>query len=47
MVKKVGSRMYWESWAKDVVEIAQTHIRRINMLLEQHNPRIEKTFKNI
>lgn len=46
MVKKVGSRMYWESWAKDIAEIAKTHIRRINMLLEQHNPRIEKTFND-
>ena len=26
MVKKVGSRVYWETWAKDIAEIAQTHI---------------------
>lgn len=46
MVKKVGSRVYWESWAKDVAEIAKAHIRRINMLLEESNTKIEKTFSD-
>lgn len=33
IVHKVGERKYWESWAKDVAEIAQTHITRIQGLL--------------
>lgn len=46
MVKKVGSRMYWESWAKDIAEIAQTHIKRINMLLDKHDSKIDKIFND-
>lgn len=33
IVKKVGERKYWETWAKDVADIAQTHITRIRGLL--------------
>ena len=33
IVKKVGNRRYWETWAKDVAEIAQTHRTRIAALL--------------
>ncbi|PKW14287.1 DEAD/DEAH box helicase [Saccharopolyspora spinosa] len=33
IVQKVGERKYWETWAKDIAEIAQTHITRINGLL--------------
>ncbi|GAB3668829.1 DEAD/DEAH box helicase [Nocardioides korecus] len=33
IVQKVGERKYWETWAKDVAEIAQAHIIRINGLL--------------
>jgi predicted helicase len=29
IVRHVGSRVYWESWAEDVARIAQTHITRI------------------
>ncbi len=29
MVKKVGSKRYWEEWAKDVAKVAQKHIDRI------------------
>lgn len=46
MVKKVGSRRYWESWAKDVAQIAQTHIDRINLLLDKHNQEIDNVFDN-
>nr|WP_246297204.1 type ISP restriction/modification enzyme [Janibacter cremeus] len=39
IVKKVGERRYWETWAKDIAEIAQTHIVRINGLLaDQDSP---------
>lgn len=34
MVKRVGTRRYWESWSKDVAEIAQKHIERIGALLK-------------
>ena len=30
MVKKVGTRHYWENWAKDVAEISQEHQTRIS-----------------
>ncbi|MDH2415806.1 type ISP restriction/modification enzyme [Nocardioides sp. CER19] len=40
IVQKVGERRYWETWAKDVSDIAQAHITRINGLLanEDSNP---------
>lgn len=46
MVKKVGSRRYWESWARDVAQIAQAHIDRINILLDKHEPHIDKIFND-
>ncbi|GAB3160976.1 DEAD/DEAH box helicase [Micromonospora sonneratiae] len=33
IVTKVGERRYWETWAKDVADIAHNHIERINGLL--------------
>ena len=35
IVDKVGTRRYWESWAKDVAAIAQRHVDRIKILLEE------------
>lgn len=35
MVQKVGDRVYWERWAKDVAEIAEKQIGRIKLLIEQ------------
>ncbi|MBU8578056.1 DEAD/DEAH box helicase [Brevibacterium luteolum] len=34
MVKKVGSRTYWDQWAKDIAVIAQNHITRITSLVD-------------
>ncbi|URL01833.1 DEAD/DEAH box helicase family protein [Avibacterium sp. 20-126] len=34
IVKKCGNRIHWEEWAADVAKIAQTHIDRINAILE-------------
>ncbi|UZD16249.1 DEAD/DEAH box helicase family protein [Gallibacterium anatis] len=34
IVKKCGNRTHWEDWAADVAKIAQTHIDRINAVLE-------------
>jgi predicted helicase len=33
IVKKVGNRLYWDDWAKDIAKIAQTHISRITAIL--------------
>lgn len=33
IVKKVGDRRYWETWAKDIAAIANTHIERMHVLL--------------
>lgn len=34
IVKKVGNVRYWEDWSKDVSEIAQQHITRIQVMIE-------------
>lgn len=44
IVKKVGERRYWETWAKDIAEIAQTHIVRINGLLADRDSNAAKEF---
>lgn len=44
MVKRVGSRVYWETWAKDIAEIAATHIDRIKLLLNSGNKEIDDAF---
>jgi predicted helicase len=33
LVKKVGTRKYWELWAKDVAKVAERHINRITELV--------------
>jgi predicted helicase len=35
IVKKCGRRDYWEDWASDIAKIAQTHINRIQGLVEK------------
>ncbi|MFN5894952.1 MAG: hypothetical protein ACK45Z_20330, partial [Dolichospermum sp.] len=39
IVTKCGDRQYWEKWAKNVAEIADTHISRIKALLVGANGR--------
>lgn len=34
VVQKCGNRSHWEDWAKDVANIAKTHISRIKSILE-------------
>lgn len=46
IVKKVGNVRYWEEWSKDVAEIAQQHIMRINVMLEEQNSEAYKSFYN-
>jgi predicted helicase len=44
IVQKVGERRYWETWAKDVSDIAQAHITRINGLLADEDSNQAKEF---
>ncbi|WP_445168250.1 DEAD/DEAH box helicase [Mycolicibacterium sp. Dal123E01] len=44
IVDKVGTRTYWEQWANDVADIANTQITRINALLEAADPVIGEAF---
>lgn len=44
MVKKVGDRRYWESWAKDVKEIADRHVLRIRTILDGEDLRPREEF---
>jgi predicted helicase len=36
IVQKVGSRTYWEDWARDVSQVAARHETRITAILGQH-----------
>lgn len=45
IVQKVGTSRYWESWAKDVAEIAERHVTRIETILEAGNPAINEAFE--
>lgn len=42
IVKKCGSRKYWETWAKDIADIANRHIDEIKTLIK--NPDIKPKF---
>jgi predicted helicase len=45
IVQKVGERRYWETWAKDVSDIARAHIIRINGLLADEDSNPAKEFE--
>ncbi len=45
MVEKVGSRQYWETWAKDVAQIAERHVSQINEFLQKPNSKVAREFK--
>ncbi|MDR5591896.1 DEAD/DEAH box helicase [Christiangramia sp. SM2212] len=50
MVQKVGDRVYWEKWAKDVAQIAENQIDRINNLIarnESHRIAFDKFLKGL
>ncbi|CCG02456.1 DEAD/DEAH box helicase [Blastococcus saxobsidens] len=38
IVNKVGERRYWETWAKDIADIAAAHVTRIKGLLASPGP---------
>ncbi|MFJ4266275.1 DEAD/DEAH box helicase [Paenarthrobacter nicotinovorans] len=44
MVRKVGDRRYWESWAKDVKDIADRHVLRIKSILDGEDQRPREEF---
>ncbi|MDX1882710.1 DEAD/DEAH box helicase [Mycolicibacterium sp. 120270] len=44
IVDKVGTRTYWEDWAKDVAGIAAALIARIKALLDGADPRVATAF---
>jgi predicted helicase len=45
IVKKVGNVRYWEDWSKDVADIAQQHITRIRVMLEDTNSESYQEFR--
>lgn len=45
MVKKVGSRTYWDQWAKDIAVIAQTHMTRIAALVDNPETAASQQFE--
>ena len=45
MVHKVGDRRYWEQWAKNVAEIAERQVERINRLISEDKNH-QKEFAN-
>ncbi len=44
IVKKCGSRRYWETWAKDIADIANRHIEQIKILIKK--PEIVPKFED-
>lgn len=38
LVKKCGTKVYWEDWAKDIGEIAKKHIERVSELVLDGGP---------
>lgn len=44
LVQKVGDRRYWEDWAKDIAQIAERHVTRIQALLDNNNTKLETEF---
>lgn len=45
LVLKLGDSKYWETWARDVGNIAQRFITRITNLLEENDPAVKRTFE--
>lgn len=46
IVQKVGTKQYWETWAKDVAQIAERHVAQINDFLLKPNSKVAREFKN-
>ncbi len=46
LVTKVGTKRYWEQWARDIAQIAEQHIERIRQLISD-NDRHRKAFQQL
>ncbi|MGO0577700.1 DEAD/DEAH box helicase [Ornithinimicrobium panacihumi] len=44
VVAKVGSRRYWQDWARDIADIATRHTTRITALLDGGDPNVTAEF---
>lgn len=44
IVKKCGTRDYWEDWAVNIAEIAKNHITRLTGLLKEPSTDARKSF---
>lgn len=44
IVKKCGTRDYWEDWATNIAEIAQRHISRITGILDERGTKARNAF---
>ena len=44
IVDKVGSRRYWEDWAKDVADIVTAHTTRLTSLIRTGGPQVKAAF---
>ncbi|WP_163833955.1 DEAD/DEAH box helicase [Spartinivicinus ruber] len=47
IVKKCGTRLYWEDWAKDIAKIAQAHVTRIATVVEQLGTKERNAFEKL
>jgi predicted helicase len=45
IVKKCGTRTYWEDWAKDVARIAEVHVTRIRAAVQAAGSEEKKAFE--
>ncbi|MBU8729865.1 DEAD/DEAH box helicase family protein [Cytobacillus oceanisediminis] len=45
IVRKVGNVRYWEDWSKDVAEIAQKHMLRIRVMVEDKESEVYNEFQ--
>ncbi|MGB6057607.1 MAG: type ISP restriction/modification enzyme [Microthrixaceae bacterium] len=45
IVKQVGDRRYWETWAKDIADIAARYVTRITSLIEGDDKKIRDEFE--
>ena len=44
IIRKCGTRDYWQSWAQDIAKIAETHITRLNGILKEPDTPERKAF---
>ena len=45
IVKQVGDRRYWETWGKDIADIAARYVTRITTLIEGDDQQIQDEFE--